>query len=80
MSYDLCILDHEKELFYGKAEAMTAEALDGELTVLTGHAPIMTMLKAGTIRIKTPEDRSVAIEVPGGLLKVRSNQVAVLCG
>ena len=45
------LVSPEKLLFSGEVEAVTAPGIEGEFTVLNDHAPFMTTLKPGLIRI-----------------------------
>jgi len=50
--FDLKILTPEREFFDGEAEAVTVEALDGQVTILADHTPFITPVSVGMIRIK----------------------------
>jgi F-type H+-transporting ATPase subunit epsilon len=55
-------------VFNGPARAVTLTTKDGEITVLAGHMPMVSVLVDGEIRIRTPE-REVWIAVAGGFLE-----------
>ena len=57
---------------------MVAPAYDGEVGILTGHAPMMTLLGKGELRVRGSggDPRTFAIE--GGFLQVVNNQVRVV--
>ena len=76
--FDLEILTPDKELFSGKAEALTATAVDGEIGILSHHAPLITALKKGTLRITLPNGEKKEIPLGQGLLKTENNRVVVL--
>lgn len=69
------VISPEAVLFEGTTDSVVAPAFDGELGILTGHAPMMTLLGKGTLRIGGSQ-RSYAIE--GGFLQVVDNQVRVV--
>ena len=46
------LVSPEKLLFSGEVESVTAPGLEGEFTVLQDHAPFMTVLKPGVVRIR----------------------------
>ncbi len=46
------LVSPEKLLFSGEVEAVTAAGIEGEFTVMKDHAPFMTVLKPGVVRIK----------------------------
>ena len=64
-------------MFDGEAESVVATAFDGELGILRNHAPLMTVLGEGEMRIKRggAEER---FRVDGGFLQVVDNVVTVL--
>jgi F-type H+-transporting ATPase subunit epsilon len=58
-------------------DEVVAPGIEGELTVLPMHAPLMTMIKPGIMRIvKGNEDIDMAIT--GGFLEVRDDRVTIL--
>lgn len=73
----LKIITPEKIVLEQEVEEVTARALDGELSILPGHEPIVTALKLDVLRyVAHKEDEFVA--VMGGILEVKGNQVTVL--
>jgi F-type H+-transporting ATPase subunit epsilon len=70
------VISPEAVLFEGTADSVVAPAYDGEVGILTGHAPMMTLLGKGTLRVGGGEGRQFAIE--GGFLQVVENQVRVV--
>ena len=69
------VISPEAVLFEGETDSIVAPAYDGEVGILTGHAPMMTLLGKGTLRIGAGEQK-FAIE--GGFLQVVDNQVRVV--
>jgi F-type H+-transporting ATPase subunit epsilon len=69
------VISPEAVLFEGETDSVVVPAFDGEVGILTGHAPMMTLLGKGTLRIGGGELR-FAIE--GGFLQVVDNQVRVV--
>lgn len=63
--------------FQGEVISAVCPGIEGELTVLPHHAPLVTPLRAGTIRIKTSDDQ-VEIPVSHGILEVHKEGVTVL--
>jgi F-type H+-transporting ATPase subunit epsilon len=70
------VISPEAVLFEGQAESVVAPAFDGELGILTGHAPMMTLLGQGMLRVGGDGGRRFKIE--GGFLQVVDNQVRVV--
>jgi F-type H+-transporting ATPase subunit epsilon len=79
MKYPLRVVSVERSLFEGDVEYMIANGADGELGVLARHAPLMTILKPGPLRIQEvyagPEQ---VLFVGGGFLEVLPDRVTVL--
>ena len=70
---NVSVISPEALVFEGTADSVIAPAFDGDVGILTGHAPMMTLLGKGTLRIGA---RSFAIE--GGFLQVAANEVHVV--
>lgn len=51
-TFKLTIMTPEREFFSGRAEAITITGLDGKITILAHHAPIVSCLEVGVINIK----------------------------
>ena len=79
MKYSLRVVSVERSLFEGEVEFIIANGADGELGVLARHAPLMTILKPGPLRIQEviggPEQ---LLFVGGGFLEVLPDRVTVL--
>jgi len=79
LKYPLRVVSVERSLFEGEVEFIIATGADGELGVLARHAPLMTVLKPGALRIQEtfggPEE---LLFVGGGFLEVLPDRVTVL--
>jgi F-type H+-transporting ATPase subunit epsilon len=79
MKYPLRVVSVERSLFEGDVEFVIANGADGELGVLARHAPLMTVLKPGPLRIQeTFGGTEVLLFVGGGFLEVLPDRVTVL--
>lgn len=71
------VISPEASLYEGDATSVVAPAFDGEVGILTGHAPMMTLLGKGDLRIDGGGgSRKFAIE--GGFLQVVKDEVRVV--
>ena len=71
------LISPEQILFDGEARSVVAPAFDGEVGILTGHAPMMTLLGHGTLRVEgTAGTRRFTVD--GGFLQVVENRVRVV--
>jgi F-type H+-transporting ATPase subunit epsilon len=79
VKFPLRVVSVERSLFEGDVEFIIANGADGELGILAKHAPLMTSLKPGPLRIQEviggPEQ---VIFVGGGFLEVLPERVTVL--
>ncbi|HEY8816667.1 MAG TPA: ATP synthase F1 subunit epsilon [Candidatus Dormibacteraeota bacterium] len=79
MKYLLRVVSVERSLFEGEVEFIIARGADGELGVLARHAPLMTILKPGPLRIQeTYGGDEQVLFVGGGFLEVLPERVTVL--
>ena len=70
------VISPEAVLFEGEADSVVAPAFDGEVGILTGHAPMLTLLGAGELRLGGAAGRRFHVE--GGFLQVADDQVRVV--
>ena len=71
------VISPERTLFDGDATQVVAPAYDGEVGILTGHAPMMALLGCGTLRI-TEGGAERRFTVEGGFLQVVDDHVRVV--
>ena len=71
------IVSAEGEIFAGEAEMVFVPAKEGELGITPRHAPLLTLLKAGEVRVKTAAGEQ-SVFVGGGALEIQPNQVTIL--
>ncbi|MFC0284410.1 F0F1 ATP synthase subunit epsilon [Camelimonas abortus] len=67
----------ERLLFSGEVEAVIVPSVNGDITVLAKHAPLMAVLKPGVITVETP-GKAQAIFVRGGFADVRPEGLTIL--
>jgi F-type H+-transporting ATPase subunit epsilon len=72
------IVSAEKQLFSGLVELVVAAGVEGDLGVMPGHAPLLTRLKPGPVRVKTQNGEEEVFYVSGGFLEVQPKLVTVL--
>ena len=79
MKYLLRVVSVERSLFEGEVEFIIASGADGELGVLARHAPLMTILKPGPLRIQEVYGgEEQVLFVGGGFMEVLPDRVTVL--
>jgi len=72
------IVSAEGELFSGPATAVFAAAGEGDLGIYPRHAPLLTLLKPGEVRVLPPGGAEQHFFVGGGVLEVQPSKVTVL--
>ncbi|HEY4209962.1 MAG TPA: F0F1 ATP synthase subunit epsilon [Steroidobacteraceae bacterium] len=72
------IVSAEGEIFSGPAKMVFAPASQGDLGIAPRHAPLLTLIKAGEVRVQTPDGAEQSFYVGGGALEVQPNKVTVL--
>src|SRR3954466_14368536 len=68
----------ERVLYSGPVDAVMLPGTEGDLTVLPGHAPVMTALKTGFIVITDHKDHGTRVLVRGGFADINPAAVTVL--
>lgn len=76
--YTLSIVTPERIVFEGQVESLIAPGTVGYLEILTHHAPIITSLQPGELRVKISETDKQYYAISGGFLEVSQNQATVL--
>jgi F-type H+-transporting ATPase subunit epsilon len=76
----VALVEPEGELWSGSAEMVIARTLDGEIGLLTGHAPVIGILYEGSIVQIRPDGggADVFAAVSGGFVSMADNQVSIL--
>ncbi|MGE0582608.1 MAG: F0F1 ATP synthase subunit epsilon [Steroidobacteraceae bacterium] len=72
------VVSAEGEIFSGPAKMVFVPASEGDIGIAPRHAPLLTLLKAGEVRIQTPEGAEHLIFVGGGVLEIQPKKVTVL--
>lgn len=73
------IVDSHGEIYSGVAQYVIAPAINGEIGVYPKHAPLLTKLKVGLLRVKLPEQvMQLVFVVSGGFLEVKDNELIIL--
>lgn len=72
------VVSAREELFSGDISVLVAMGHDGELGILAGHTPLITLLKPGPMHLKSTDGTDEVIYVKGGLLEVQPHLVTVL--
>ena len=72
------IVSAEGEIFSGEASMVFAPAVMGEIGIAPRHAPLLTTLKPGEVRVQTPGGEEQFFYVGGGAIEIQPHLVTVL--
>jgi len=72
------IVSAEGEIYSGDAAMVFAPARMGELGIAPRHAPLLTALKPGEVRVEDPEGKEHFFYITGGMLEIQPHLVTVL--
>ncbi len=87
------IVSPEAKLFSGEITSITVPGVEGSFQMLNNHAPIVSLLQKGTIKITAPsfdlndegaklftkvDDQNYTLEIASGTLESKDNKVIVL--
>ena len=79
MTMHVDVVSAERSLFSGVVEFLVVPAAMGEVGIYPRHAPLISRIKAGSVRLKLPDrDEEELIYVSGGLLEVQPSVVTIL--
>ena len=79
MTIHVDVVSAEESIFSGLAEFVVAPAEMGEVGIYPHHAPLITRIRAGAVRLKLPnEAEEQLIFVSGGILEIQPNLITIL--
>jgi F-type H+-transporting ATPase subunit epsilon len=72
------IITPEKKLFTGEINLLQVPGSNGSFEILKNHAPIISTLEGGKIKIRTEAGQYSYFEIQGGVIEAKSNKIIVL--
>ena len=78
MTVHVDIVSAEKEIFSGLAEMVFAPAELGEVGISPRHAPLISRLKPGEVRVKVSDKEIYPFYVSGGMLEIQPHLITIL--
>lgn len=72
------LVSPERILFSGDVVSVIIPSVEGEMTVLAGHAPLVATLKAGIVFVQTTESNGKEFFINGGLVEVNQTSTTIL--
>ncbi len=77
-SIQCSIVSAERDMFSGEIDMLVANGSLGELGIVQGHAPLLTILRPGPVRIIFASGEEEVFYVSGGFLEVQRGAVSIL--
>ena len=72
------IITPEKKVFTGEVSSVRFPGTSGEFEVQNNHAPIISTLKSGEIRVIKSDNNTENFEINGGVIEMQNNKIIVL--
>ncbi|MDB9495858.1 ATP synthase F1 subunit epsilon [Spirulina major CS-329] len=77
MSLSVRVIAPDKTVWKGEAQEVILPSITGQIGILGGHAPLLTALDIGVMRVRAEKDWQT-IALMGGFAEVEHNQVTIL--
>lgn len=77
MSLSVRVIAPDKTVWDGSAEEVILPSITGQLGILSGHAPLLTALDTGVMRVRTNKDW-IPVALFGGFAEVEEDRVTIL--
>lgn len=75
---NLQIITPDATVFEGEANLVQLPGIDGSFGILNHHAPLISILKTGKVKIQLPDKTLQFIEIRGGVVEVLKDKVLIL--
>jgi F-type H+-transporting ATPase subunit epsilon len=72
------IITPDKKVFAGEIKSVRVPGKKGSFQVLKDHAPIISTLDSGPVRMIDQEDKEIIYEITGGVIEVKANKIILL--
>jgi F-type H+-transporting ATPase subunit epsilon len=72
------IISPDKKIYEGEASAVSLPGIDGSLGILNNHAPLISALKKGKVKVTDVSQGILNFPIKGGVIEVLNNKVIIL--
>ncbi len=72
------IITPDITIFSGTASLVQLPGIDGSFEILNNHAPLISVLKKGKVKIKDGSNQNQFFEIKGGVVEVLNNKILIL--
>lgn len=77
---EMVVVNPDKVLWEGKATRVVVPGFVQELSILPNHTPLYSQLKPGKVVIYSEAGNNEALEIDGGIVRVKHNKVSIIVG
>lgn len=78
MTLHVSMVAADRVVWSGKAKEVMARTVEGDLGILSGHSPLMSLLIPGLVRIDSEDGETVRAVVGDGFISVANDQVSII--
>ena len=75
---NIIVLTPEREIFEGPITSVKVPGVSGQFEILQGHAPVVSALGEGTVRIIKKDDQNFTFGIEKGFIEVLNNDIRLL--
>ncbi|MFC2081380.1 ATP synthase F1 subunit epsilon [Bacteroidota bacterium] len=75
---NLQIITPDKKVFDGEVKLVQVPGSKGSFQILKNHAPIISTLEKGNVKIIDGDDRTSSVPISGGVIEVKNNEIIIL--
>ena len=75
---DLEIITPDRKVYEGKVKLVKVPGSKGSFEILNNHAPIISILDKGEVKIIDNEDKTKYYDISGGVVEVKQNNIIIL--
>jgi F-type H+-transporting ATPase subunit epsilon len=75
---ELVVLSPEKEFFKGQVKSVTVPGASGQFQILNGHAPLISALSEGNVKIVKDDGNIINYSINSGFIEIIDNELAIL--
>lgn len=74
----VAVVSVDQNIWSGDAKSLVAKTTEGEIGILAGHEPVLSLLVDGIVRVEGLDGTKLEVNISGGFLAVDNNNVRVL--
>jgi F-type H+-transporting ATPase subunit epsilon len=78
MTLQVEVASAEQRVWSGEASRVIARTVDGDIGILTGHAPVLAILAPGEVQVLTSQGETVTATVQDGFISVEHDRVTIV--